>query len=48
MLCFDYRGKSNPTIVHWDHEIAYLNPEQGLFPVCHSFTELLERLYHNA
>jgi hypothetical protein len=44
-LCFDYReGKEEPKIVLWDHEEAAIDKENGLFPVCDSFEELLELL----
>ncbi|ARU61424.1 hypothetical protein CBW65_10725 [Tumebacillus avium] len=46
LLCFDYRrDKDNPTIVYWDHEVAFLDAEKGLYPVCDTFTELLHKLY---
>jgi cell wall assembly regulator SMI1 len=45
-ICFDYRKNSeSPTIVFWDHELAFENPEKGLFPICETFSELLSKLY---
>jgi len=42
-ICFDYRkDKENPSIVFWDHE----KPDhKNIFPVCNSFTDLLNKLY---
>ena len=42
-ICFDYRqDKKNPSIVFWDHE----KPDhKNIFPVCSSFTVLLNKLY---
>lgn len=42
-ICFDYRSdKDNPSIVFWDHE----KPDnKNVFPVCRTFTELLNKLY---
>lgn len=46
LICFDFReSASNPPIVFWDHEVESLNPDSALFPVCQSFTALLEMLY---
>ncbi|WP_047155528.1 SMI1/KNR4 family protein [Aneurinibacillus tyrosinisolvens] len=43
--CFDYRqSNTQPTIVFWDHEEAYENPEEGLSYLCNSFAELLNHL----
>lgn len=45
-LCLDYRkGRENPSIVFWDHEAAYANPEAALTHVAGSFTEFLGLLY---
>lgn len=46
-ICFDYRmGKDKPPkIVFWDHEIAFIDPEKSIFPICNNFTEFLEKLY---
>jgi hypothetical protein len=46
-LCFDYRNsKEAPPIVYWDEQGLSSNPSRGsLFPVCQTFSELLERLY---
>ncbi|MHB1042660.1 MAG: SMI1/KNR4 family protein [Eubacteriales bacterium] len=46
-ICFDYRkGKDKPpSIAFWDHELAYEDPEKGIFPICSTFTELLSKLY---
>lgn len=44
-LCFDYRGGPSPTITYWDHERAHLDPASALFPVCDTFTDLLNRLH---
>lgn len=45
-ICFDYRfNQYQPSIVYWDHELAYENPEKGLFFVANTFTELLNKLY---
>ncbi|SFC85380.1 SMI1 / KNR4 family (SUKH-1) [Bacillus sp. 491mf] len=42
-LCFDYRnGHQSPTVVFWDHEEEEM--EKAIFPVCSSFTELLNSL----
>jgi hypothetical protein len=47
-LCFDYRtNEENPSIVYWDHELAYEDPEKGLFFVANTFTELLSKLYND-
>jgi hypothetical protein len=45
LLCFDYRKGDNPTIVFWDHEVAFEDPEGALTYVADSFTELLSKLY---
>jgi|SRR5690606_852247 len=43
-ICFDYRqDKENPSIVFWDHEKT--SCKTAIFPVCRSFTELLNKLY---
>lgn len=44
-ICFDYRTSNEPTIVFWDHELVFEEPEKGLFPICNSFSELLAGLY---
>ncbi|EJR75885.1 SMI1/KNR4 family protein [Bacillus cereus] len=42
-LCFDYRNNSqSPTIVFWEHEEEEI--EKAIYPVCSSFTELLNSL----
>jgi hypothetical protein len=42
-LCFDYRNNpESPTIVFWDHEEEDI--EKAIFPVCSTFTELLDSL----
>src|SRR5690606_3082757 len=43
LICFDYReDMENPSIVFWDHE----RPDhKNIFPVCSSFTDLLNKLY---
>ncbi|MDY0943417.1 SMI1/KNR4 family protein [Priestia megaterium] len=47
-LCFDYRtNEENPPIVYWDHELAYEDPEEGVFFVANTFTELLSKLYND-
>ncbi|HDR7393896.1 SMI1/KNR4 family protein [Bacillus toyonensis] len=43
-LCFDYRNNpQSPTVVFWDHEVEEM--EEAIFPVCTSFTELLNSLH---
>lgn len=44
-ICFDYRKNNNPTVVFWDHEKAYENPDSGLLPICNTFSELEDKLY---
>ncbi|MDL5142231.1 T7SS effector LXG polymorphic toxin [Bacillus atrophaeus] len=45
-ICFDYRlNKENPSVVFWDHEIAYEDPDKALSHICDSFTELVNKLY---
>ncbi len=42
-LCFDYRNNpESPTIVFWDHEEEDI--EKAIYPVCSTFTELLDSL----
>ncbi|HDR4736958.1 TPA: SMI1/KNR4 family protein [Bacillus cereus] len=42
-LCFDYRNTlDSPTIVFWDHEEEDI--EKAIYPVCSTFTELLNSL----
>ncbi|MGY1462023.1 SMI1/KNR4 family protein [Bacillus toyonensis] len=42
-LCFDYRSNPvSPTIVFWDHEEDEI--ENAIYPVCSTFTELLDSL----
>lgn len=44
LLCFDYRNNpASPTIVFWDHEEE--NMEKAIYPVCSTFTELLNSLH---
>ncbi|AMR88478.1 SMI1/KNR4 family protein [Bacillus thuringiensis] len=44
LLCFDYRNTSDsPSIVFWDHEEEDI--EEAIYPVCSTFTELLDSLY---
>ncbi|TKH92905.1 SMI1/KNR4 family protein, partial [Bacillus cereus] len=43
LLCFDYRNNPEaPTVVFWDHEEEEM--EEAIYPVCSSFTELLDSL----
>ncbi|KFN04741.1 SMI1/KNR4 family protein [Bacillus clarus] len=43
LLCFDYRNElQSPTVVFWDHEEEDM--EKAIYPVCSSFTELLNSL----
>lgn len=45
LVCFDYRnGKENPTVVFWDHEVAYQDKEKGISYICDTFCEFLSRL----
>ncbi|MDL5142234.1 SMI1/KNR4 family protein [Bacillus atrophaeus] len=45
-ICFDFRkGLNSPSIVYWDYEITFEDPERALSPVCDSFTELVNKLY---
>lgn len=46
-LCFDYRtSNENPTIIYWNEmKHSKNNPQEVLFYVCNSFTELLSLLY---
>lgn len=45
-ICFDYRkDKNNPSVVYWDHEIAFDDPEGAISYVCDSFSDLIEKLY---
>lgn len=42
-LCFDYRSNpESPTVVFWDHEEE--NIEEAIYPVCSTFTDLLNSL----
>ncbi|PYE92929.1 SMI1/KNR4 family protein [Bacillus sp. 196mf] len=42
-LCFDYRNNpESPTVVFWEHEEEDI--EKAIYPVCSSFTELLNSL----
>ncbi|MEI4800390.1 SMI1/KNR4 family protein [Bacillus sp. FJAT-51639] len=42
-LCFDYRNDlQSPTVVFWEHEEEEM--EKAVYPVCSSFTELLDSL----
>ncbi|MBJ7994131.1 SMI1/KNR4 family protein [Bacillus mycoides] len=43
LLCFDYRNNLEaPTVVFWEHEEEEM--EKAIYPVCSSFTELLNSL----
>ncbi|MGH1048793.1 MULTISPECIES: SMI1/KNR4 family protein [Bacillus] len=43
-LCFDYRNNPEaPIVVFWEHEEEDI--EEAIYPVCSSFTELLNSLY---
>lgn len=45
-ICFVYRqNKENPSMVFWDHEIAYVDPNEALSHICYSFTKLVNKLY---
>lgn len=44
-ICFDYRKKFVPTVVYWDHERAFENPNQSVTYICETFTEFLNKLY---
>jgi hypothetical protein len=45
LYCFDYRSYDDqPSIVFWDHEEAYENPEKAVTFVCNNFTDLIESL----
>ncbi|WP_373231865.1 SMI1/KNR4 family protein [Cohnella sp.] len=44
-ICFDYRKDAdNPSIVFWEHEIAFDSSDLSLLYVASSFSELLEML----
>ncbi|WP_367949457.1 SMI1/KNR4 family protein [Bacillus subtilis] len=44
-ICFDFRkGLSSPSILFWDHEIAYEDKESSISYVCDTFTELMNKL----
>lgn len=45
-VCFDFRKQATPpTVVFWDHEVAFHDREKALSFVCNSFSELLSKLY---
>ena len=44
LICFDYRNKTHPTIVFWDHEKAFSNKENAISYICNTFSELLDML----
>ncbi|WP_458117969.1 SMI1/KNR4 family protein [Bacillus sp. PK6-026] len=45
LFCFDYRNsETSPTVVFWDHEEAFENPEAAVTYVCDNFTELINSL----
>ena len=44
LYCFDYRNKSTPIIVYWNHEEGMNNENQFCF-VADNFTKLLSMLY---
>ena len=44
LYCFDYRNKSLPTIVYWDHEME-MNENNQFCLVAETFTDLLNMLY---
>jgi hypothetical protein len=45
MICLDYRvDRVNPSVVFWDHEASYDDPEAALTYVAASFTEFLGML----
>lgn len=45
-ICLDYRANADcPSIVFWDHEIAYEDPKGALAFVAATFTDLLGMLY---
>ncbi|MEC1261439.1 SMI1/KNR4 family protein [Bacillus swezeyi] len=45
LFCFDYRESvKKPTVVFWDHEEAFENPDAALTYVCDNFIELINSL----
>jgi len=43
LICFDYRKEDNqPTLVFVDHEVQGEDPT---YPICNTFTELLDKLF---
>jgi len=42
LICFDYRNSDSiPSVVFWDHDLCYENPEKAILPICRTFTELM-------
>lgn len=45
VICLDYRGdRTNPSVLFWDHEVAFDDPEAALTYVATSSTEFLGML----
>jgi hypothetical protein len=45
LYCFDYRARSHPTVVFWDHERSVSNPTNCVISVADSFTDMLVMLH---
>ncbi|MCK6075296.1 SMI1/KNR4 family protein [Paenibacillus silvae] len=44
LICFDYRSEKEPSIIFFDHEE---HSHEAIFPICRTFTELIDSLYPN-
>ncbi len=45
LICFDYRNGDVPSIVLWNHEVAFSNKEKAITFICNSFSDLLGMLH---
>jgi len=48
LICFDYRNAttSSPSVVFWDHEVAFSDRERATSHVTNSFNEFVNMLYN--
>ncbi len=47
LICFDYRKNDVPSIVFWDHEIAFSDKAKAIAFICDSFSDLLDMLHES-
>jgi hypothetical protein len=44
-ICLDYRNRKVPSIIFWDHELSYTNPNDCLKYVADTFGDFINGMY---